>query len=95
MVDSGLSLSELKKPVKKIPQILLNVPVSGEFSLGKFPKIHSELNRISGTLGKSGRVLLRESGTEPVVRIMVEGPDKQDITSLANDLARLVEATKD
>ena len=94
MVESGLSLSELKKPVKKIPQVLLNVEVSEEFSLAEFPKIQRELNRISSTLGASGRVLLRESGTEPVVRIMVEGPDRQGITSLATDLAGLVEATK-
>ena len=94
MVESGLSLSELRKPVKKIPQVLLNVEVSEEFSLAQFPKIHRELNRISSTLGTSGRVLLRESGTEPVVRIMVEGPDRQGITSLATDLARAVESTK-
>ena len=94
MVESGLSLSELRKPVKKIPQVLLNVEVSEEFSLAQFPKIHRELNRISSTLGTSGRVLLRESGTEPVVRIMVEGPDMQGITSLATDLASVVESTK-
>jgi len=90
MVDSGRPLSELKAPVKKIPQALLNVAVKEDFRISRFPEIDNEIRRISNILGASGRVLLRASGTEPVVRIMVEGPDETRIMSLASDLADVV-----
>ena len=94
MVDSGSSLSELKAPVKKIPQVLINVPVKEGFYVENSPEIKASIESMSNLLGTSGRVLLRASGTESVIRIMIEGPDEQRIMLLASKLAEVVKSAQ-
>ena len=72
MLQSGKSLHDLKAGMTKYPQILINVSVTGEVDLQR-PPIQEAIRAIESQLGEQGRVLLRPSGTEPVVRVMVEG----------------------
>ncbi len=94
MVDSGSSLSELKAPVKKVPQVLINVPVKEGFFVENSPEIKASIESMSNLLGTSGRVFLRASGTESVIRIMIEGPDEQRIRLLASKLAEVVKSAQ-
>lgn len=84
------SLHELKGGMKKYPQCLLNVRVNGKVDL-KIPSICDAVETAELQLGKRGRVLLRASGTEPVVRVMVEGEDHSEVERLTQHIARVVE----
>ncbi|MFV2056135.1 MAG: phosphoglucosamine mutase [Thiohalomonadales bacterium] len=86
----GRKLSELKSGMKKYPQTLVNVKVSGDIDLAK-PSISDAVSTAEKQLGERGRVLLRASGTEPLVRVMVEGEDDQEVELLTHDIARVVE----
>lgn len=86
MCSSGKSLFELKNEMQKLPQILLNVPSDNPKSLVQDQKIIQAVLNAELKLQKSGRVLLRPSGTEPLVRIMVEGEDVQQINKIANEI---------
>jgi phosphoglucosamine mutase len=90
MLESEHNLHELKSDLKKIPQILINVPVKHPILLEKNTSIQSALAKIEKKLGHTGRVLLRASGTEPLIRVMLEGEDKEQIILLANELADVV-----
>ena len=94
MVMSGSSLRDLSMGMQRLPQILLNV------GLGKaLPAVIMENDRVQKSvkaaevrLGENGRVLLRPSGTEPLIRVMVEGKDAPLVTQLANEIAETVRA---
>jgi phosphoglucosamine mutase len=90
MFYRGVSLHELKQDMQKYPQVLINVPVSDQKQVHDNPKILASVNSIEKTLAKKGRVLLRPSGTEPLVRVMVEGEDADLIQSSAEQLAAVV-----
>ena len=75
----------------KYPQTLLNVRVQGEVDLQN-KAIQTSVAEVEAQLGSRGRVLLRKSGTEPVVRVMVEGEDKQETQFLAEVIAEAVAA---
>jgi phosphoglucosamine mutase len=89
---TGKNLHELKSMMRKYPQVLYNVackePKKIDTSNGT---IALAIDKLSKTLGKDGRILLRPSGTEPVVRIMVEGPDYDRIANVAQELVSVVE----
>lgn len=87
---SGRSLHELKNGMIKYPQCMVNVPVVTGFDITKSSVIQEAYNDVVNVLRKEGRVLLRPSGTEPVIRVMVEGPDSVQVQSLANQLAGVV-----
>lgn len=72
VVSSKLPLSQLAEPVKMYPQILKNIRVADKAAVRENTTIQAEVERIRRELGESGRILLRESGTEPVIRVMVE-----------------------
>jgi phosphoglucosamine mutase len=91
MCEQKQSLYELKSGMQKLPHILINVPVTQPALLEKHKTIQSAVNKVEKKLGSSGRVSLRASGTEPVVRVMVEGTDVEQVSMLANELAVLVE----
>ena len=93
MVDTGLSLHELKKGMVKHPQCLVNVrlPRRG-LDLAGHPRVREACREAEASLAGEGRVLLRPSGTEPVLRVMVEGVDAVAVERLAQELARVVEA---
>lgn len=84
------SLAELKLGLHKFPQVLVNVKVADSSELDLRPRIQDALLNIENELGHSGRVLLRRSGTESLIRVMVEGEDEGRVKQLANQLADVV-----
>ncbi|MGE0080300.1 MAG: phosphoglucosamine mutase [Thiohalomonadaceae bacterium] len=90
MQRSGRPLHELKSEVTKYPQTMINVRIAGEFRLDGVPRVKAAVREVESELGDSGRVLLRPSGTEPVVRVMVEGRDGAQVARLARQLADVV-----
>lgn len=93
MIKSSKSLKELKAGMLKCPQILINVKTLPDSDITKIPEIDTLVKEIESQLGNDGRVLLRSSGTEPLVRVMVEGMDENQVNLLANQLASEVEET--
>ncbi|MEA2093851.1 MAG: phosphoglucosamine mutase [Pseudomonadota bacterium] len=90
MVQGGKSLHELKAGMMKYPQHMINVPVSEKVDLDASPAVQKAVERVEQRLAGKGRVLLRPSGTEPVVRVMVEGEDEQTVRAEADHLASAV-----
>lgn len=95
MQTNQKSLAELKRVMIKRPQILINVPVAGVVDLNNYPQIAEAVANAEKTFNGSGRVLLRPSGTEPVVRVMVEGNDENLVRETAQALAQVVEKAID
>jgi phosphoglucosamine mutase len=87
--ESGRTLAELAADMPKYPQTLLNVRVSGQPDLNSQP-VQASVQSVEQQLGDRGRVVLRASGTEPVVRVMVEGEDAGEVEMLAGQLAQAV-----
>jgi phosphoglucosamine mutase len=83
-------LSELARAYRPLPQVLVNVPVQRKPNLSDVPSVMDEVRRIEAELGEDGRVLLRYSGTEPLARVMVEGPDEDHVRSRAQELASCI-----
>lgn len=90
MVRSGCALHELKKGMTKFPQCMVNVRVTPDFDLRGAEVVQRAYRELSAELNDTGRVLLRASGTEPVIRVMVEGGDAEQVQSYAQRLARVV-----
>lgn len=90
MIDSGKSLAELRGGMKRYPQVLVNVPLQQRIDLESCETVKAAISGAEAQLGDSGRVLLRPSGTEPVVRVMVEGTDASDVERICNDIAMAV-----
>ncbi|MES2606716.1 MAG: phosphoglucosamine mutase [Pseudomonadota bacterium] len=90
MQTKGCSLQEIKLGMTKYPQTMINVKVINREKLANNPVIAAAQKDIEATLGTKGRVLLRPSGTEPVVRVMIEGEDGSLVSKLANQLADVV-----
>ncbi len=88
MMDS--SLAELTARMNKFPQTMINVRLKNPKALNGSEQIQSAVKDAESKLGKEGRVLLRPSGTEPVVRVMVEGSDEALVGKLAEDLSQVV-----
>lgn len=91
LVETGLPLHELKAGMSKFPQIMINVVVADKTLLQQNPVIESAVSAAEEKLDGRGRVLLRPSGTEPVVRVMVEGEDAVLVENLAGEIAGVVE----
>ena len=91
MVESGDSLAKLRNGMSKFPQTMINVKLSGDFNLAEQPNVQEAVEQAEERLGSRGRVLLRPSGTEPVVRVMVEGENEALVCDIAKDLAQIVE----
>lgn len=92
MLHSEKNLHDLKAGMTKYPQVLINVSVSGAVDL-KLTPIQEAVRAVESQLGDHGRVLLRPSGTEPVVRVMVEGPDAGQVERHARELAGVLRDT--
>ncbi len=88
----SLSLAEAKSGMSKLPQKMINVRFPERVQLSDNPIIDDAVSRAEQELAGKGRVLLRPSGTEPVVRVMVEGEDFEQVSDLARRLASVVES---
>jgi len=83
-------LDELAKVMEPLPQVLYNVEVKEKRELSEFPEIKKRTKEIEKALDNSGRILIRYSGTEPLLRIMIEGEDEKKLHRFAQDLVELV-----
>ncbi|MFK7863674.1 MAG: phosphoglucosamine mutase [Pseudohongiellaceae bacterium] len=89
---SGQSLADLKSKMRKTPQCMVNVRLAAAVDLEKNAAVQAAIAETESQLGDKGRVLLRPSGTEPLIRVMVEGQDESEVTKLAQELAEVVSA---
>ena len=92
MKATGKTLAELAAGMHKFPQQLINVQVARRFDAAADKTVAAAVAKVERALGKRGRVVLRASGTEPVIRIMVEGEDAQAVARHAEVLAAAVRA---
>jgi phosphoglucosamine mutase len=90
MKHSGRSLAELAAGMPQFPQVMVNVRVRERVDPKQSPAIQQAVARVEASLGASGRVVLRASGTEPLIRVMVEGEDEAVVARHANELAEVV-----
>lgn len=91
MVHTGFGLARLAAAMTRLPQVLVNVPVADKSRLDHCDAIRDAVAAAESQLGENGRVLLRPSGTEQLVRVMVEAASEAEAGSLARALAQLVE----
>ncbi len=87
----GRPLSAMLEGFERFPQLLRNLPVHHKPDLGDLPRVVEASRKVEQALGSEGRLVLRYSGTEPLVRIMIEGPALDQIEALAGDLAAVLE----
>jgi len=90
MKKSGKRLSELVAGMRKFPQTLVNVRTESRLELDSSTEIQAATASAEAELADTGRIVLRASGTEPVIRVMVEGEDHDQVVSIANRLAAVV-----
>lgn len=91
IVRSGLTLHELKSGISKYPQQMINVPLADGYDHAQSTRLAEAIREAEQQLGDGGRLLVRPSGTEPLLRIMVEGVDAKVVKALASELAATVE----
>jgi phosphoglucosamine mutase len=92
MAETGASLAELASVVRRLPQVLINVPVNDRLAVAESDEVADAVNAVEEELGDAGRVLLRPSGTEQLVRVMVEAPTQEQADEVAKRLADVVAA---
>jgi phosphoglucosamine mutase len=90
MKQTGMKLSELSADMPKYPQTMINVRTDKKLDLGGSPAIQEAVIEVEDELQDTGRVVLRASGTEPVIRVMVEGQNESQVNALAQKLADVV-----
>jgi phosphoglucosamine mutase len=91
MAATGKSLKDLASVMKVYPQVLINVPGVNRAGVDTNSELHKAVKEAEAELGENGRVLLRASGTEPLVRVMVEAMDPGTAQSWAERITRVVE----
>ncbi len=91
-MHSGKSLRELSSGMQKFPQTMINVPVSADARdrLSGSERINEAVRQVETELDGRGRVILRPSGTEPLIRVTLEGADSEQVELLARQLADTV-----
>ncbi len=91
LVQEGVGLHEAKSGMSQFPQVMINVPLTGHADPMQSSVVQQSVVQAEAKLNGRGRVLLRPSGTEPLIRVMVEGEDELLVSQLANDIAAQVE----
>jgi phosphoglucosamine mutase len=92
LAETGNPLSELLAEFKRYPQVLLNVRVARKVELASLPAVARAAQAVEQRLGADGRLVLRYSGTEPLARVMIEGPEQAAIEAMAEELAAAIRA---
>jgi phosphoglucosamine mutase len=92
LASSGKSLADLAAVVHKLPQVLINVKVGDRAQGASAPAVQAAVEKAAAELGETGRVLLRPSGTEPLVRVMVEAGTEEQARQVAERIADDVRA---
>ena len=87
MRETGEPLASLATCMRKFPQVLVNVPVTRKPPLESVAGLPERMRALEAELGRAGRILVRYSGTEPLARVMIEGPDEARIQAMADELA--------
>jgi len=77
--------------MRTFPQVLINVKVKRKAPLEEIPELKHVISKVEKELGDEGRVLVRYSGTQPVCRVMLEGPTESETERLAKEIAQVVE----
>jgi phosphoglucosamine mutase len=90
MAETGRTLSDLASELTTYPQVLVNVRVERKVDLNTVPEIARVISTVESRLAGKGRLLIRYSGTEPLLRIMIEGQDQREIAAWAEDIADAV-----
>jgi phosphoglucosamine mutase len=90
MIGSGESLLTLKNGMHKLPQTMINVPIAAGFELAQCAPALAESARVEALLAGRGRLVLRPSGTEPLIRVMIEGKDAAENLQLAEGIAEVI-----
>ena len=92
LVASGKKASELSEEIELFPQVLVNARVHNDNKkiFMNDEEVKQKIADVEAKIGEDGRVLIRPSGTEPLVRVMIEGKDTEVINELAEDLAALI-----
>ncbi len=93
MVDSEKNLFDLKSGMEKYPQMMINVKIDKDVDLSKMANVQDAVRTAESELGDKGRILLRPSGTEPLVRVMVEGEIETQVNAIAQSLANEVRSS--
>jgi phosphoglucosamine mutase len=91
MHESGAGLDELTSELEIYPQLLVNIRVKSRRPLEEMPAVTEEIRAAERAFGDAGRVLVRFSGTEPLARVMVEGPELAQVEAFASRIARVIE----
>ncbi len=90
MKETGKPLSELAQIMKRLPQVLINAQVKQKDGWDRNEAIQKAIDAVEQQLGKTGRVLVRPSGTEPLIRVMVEGQDEGQLHTMAEDIVKVI-----
>ena len=94
MAQTGSSLAALATAMQTLPQVLINVDVADKDTAAAAPAVQAAVEQAAAELGATGRILLRPSGTEPMIRVMVEASDEDVAHRLANRVAAAVSAQR-
>jgi phosphoglucosamine mutase len=93
MAQTGRTLSDLAGVMQVFPQVLKNVEVDASRpDFMQVPEIASVIDEVTSNLGDKGRVFVRYSGTQPLLRVMVEGPDKELTSTACDQICRVIQA---
>jgi len=93
MADTGRELGDLASALRTFPQTLVNVRVREKTPIERVPAIQAAIDRVQAALDGRGRVLVRYSGTEPLLRIMLEGENQATVQAWAEEIADAVRGT--
>ena len=90
--QSKKKMSELSQIMDIYPQVLINAKIDNKYknTYNEIPEIAQKIKELEDKMANEGRVLIRPSGTEPLVRVMIEGKDEVMISSMANELADMI-----
>ena len=93
MRESRESLESLSACVRKFPQVLVNVPVREKPPIESLAGLRERVQGFQADMNSAGRILIRYSGTEALARVMIEGPDRAQIATMAAELAALIKSS--